>query len=61
MVCDFCRTFSRFYTGWVRLADRDPKNPGNPKKNPADNCRRKLFDETIGDEQLGEEQERAEV
>jgi hypothetical protein len=38
----------------VRLADRDPKRPGNPKLNPADNCRRDLFDVTLGDEQLGE-------
>ena len=55
------RAFSAYYTGWVRLADRDPSKPGNPQKNPADNCRRDLFDVTLGDEQLGEAQESLEV
>ena len=55
------RRFSRYYTGWVRLADRDPDNPGNPKQNPADSCRRDLFDMTLGCEQLGEATETLEV
>jgi hypothetical protein len=45
----------------VRLADRDPKNRGNPKINPADNCRRQLFDISLGDEDLGEATEQLEV
>eukprot|EP01046_Picozoa_sp_COSAG06_P006537 COSAG06_NODE_309_length_17782_cov_49.326698_4_plen_169_part_00 len=55
------RVFSPCYTGWVRLADRDPKNRGNPKINPADNCRRQLFDISLGDEDLGEATEQLEV
>ena len=55
------RTFSPYYAGWVRLADRDPKRPGNINLNPADNCRRQLFDLALGDEKLGEATESMEV
>ena len=51
--------FSPTYTGWVRLADRDPDQPGDPRKNPRDNSRRELF--TRLETELGDVTERGEM